>query len=76
EDGKPKLPLYWSQDHYSRRSKDYVFSLNELTLAEIAVVEALQAFKEKHGILGCHRILDGGSRSLKDRLGISQITLC
>ncbi|KAJ1399700.1 hypothetical protein SESBI_30118 [Sesbania bispinosa] len=69
EDGKPKFPLYWSQDHYSRRSKDYVFSLDELTPTEIVVVEAFQAFKEKHGILGCHRILDSGSRSLKDRLG-------
>ncbi|KAJ1421262.1 hypothetical protein SESBI_13850 [Sesbania bispinosa] len=64
EDGQPKFPLYWSQDHYS-----HVFSLNELTLEEIVVVEALQAFKKKHGVLGCHRTLDGGSRSLKDRLG-------
>ncbi|KAJ1427884.1 hypothetical protein SESBI_09268 [Sesbania bispinosa] len=69
EDGNPKFPLYWSQDHYNRRSKDYVFNLKELTPLEVTVVKALQAFKEKYGILGCHRILDGGSQSLKDRLG-------
>ncbi|KAJ1409177.1 hypothetical protein SESBI_22899 [Sesbania bispinosa] len=67
-DGQPKFSLYWTQNHYSRRSKEYVFSLSELS-EEVATVEALQAFKKKHGILGCHRILDGGSRSLKDRLG-------
>ncbi|KAJ1443059.1 hypothetical protein SESBI_00335 [Sesbania bispinosa] len=69
EDGNPKFPLYWSQDHFNRRSKDYVFNLEELTPSEVTVVKALQAFKEKYGILGCHRILDGGSRSLNDRLG-------
>ncbi|KAJ1385952.1 hypothetical protein SESBI_41240 [Sesbania bispinosa] len=33
------------------------------------LVENLQQFKKDHGVLGSHRILDGGSRSLKDRLG-------
>ncbi|KAJ1437340.1 hypothetical protein SESBI_03667 [Sesbania bispinosa] len=50
-------------------SRDYVFGLDELSDSEILVVKALQAFKEKHGIRGCHRILNGGGRSLKDRLG-------
>ncbi|KAJ1406003.1 hypothetical protein SESBI_25454 [Sesbania bispinosa] len=50
-------------------SRDYVFSIEELSDPEVAVVKALQAFREEHGILGCHRILNGGGRSLKDRLG-------
>ncbi|KAJ1416728.1 hypothetical protein SESBI_17116 [Sesbania bispinosa] len=50
-------------------SRDYVFGLDELSDSEILVVKALQAFKEKCRILGCHRILNGGGRSLKDRLG-------
>ncbi|KAJ1378526.1 hypothetical protein SESBI_47774 [Sesbania bispinosa] len=50
-------------------SRDYVFGIEELSDPEVAVVKALQAFREEHGILGCHRILNGGGRSLKDRLG-------
>ncbi|KAJ1431182.1 putative carboxy-terminal kinesin 2-like isoform X1 [Sesbania bispinosa] len=50
-------------------SRDYVFSIEELSDPEVAVVKALQAFREEHGILGCHRILNSGGRSLKDRLG-------
>ncbi|KAJ1383925.1 hypothetical protein SESBI_42937 [Sesbania bispinosa] len=50
-------------------SRDYVFSIEELSDPEVAVVKALQAFREEHMILGCHRILNGGGRSLKDRLG-------
>ncbi|KAJ1424175.1 putative girdin isoform X1 [Sesbania bispinosa] len=54
---------------YDQRTKEYVFSLEELSDEEISVVEALQALKKKHGVLGSHCILDGGNRSLKDRLG-------
>ncbi|KAJ1421749.1 hypothetical protein SESBI_13386 [Sesbania bispinosa] len=68
EDGNPKFPLYWTQNHFCRRSKEYVFALSKLNREEVATVEALQAFKKKHGIQGCNRILNGGSRSLKDRL--------
>ncbi|KAJ1400458.1 hypothetical protein SESBI_29524 [Sesbania bispinosa] len=50
------------------RSKDYVFSLSELNDEEVSTVEALQAFKKDHGIQDCAGILNGGTRSLKDRI--------
>ncbi|KAJ1382846.1 hypothetical protein SESBI_43899 [Sesbania bispinosa] len=56
-----KFPLYWGQNHYSRRTKDYVVSIDELSAEEIIVVEALQKLKKD--------CLDGDSQSLKDRLG-------
>ncbi|KAJ1380180.1 hypothetical protein SESBI_46256 [Sesbania bispinosa] len=43
--------------------------LKSYLILRVAVVKAFQAFREEHGILGCHRILNGGGRSLKDRLG-------
>ncbi|KAJ1400740.1 AH/BAR domain superfamily [Sesbania bispinosa] len=64
------------QAHFGLRSKDYVFTFSELNEVETTTVEALQAFKRDHGIQDCARILNGGTRSLKERICIYSLSPC
>ncbi|KAJ1403439.1 PAS domain S-box protein [Sesbania bispinosa] len=47
--------------------------VDKLSIEEVAVVKALQKFKKDHGVIDSHRILDGGKRGHKDRLGATNL---